>query len=452
MRKFSKLILIALDMLRADHVGCYGYPRPTTPNIDALAAEATRFTDCTSAFCCTVPSFTSMLTGKLPLNHGVVVNPWAAPNCHTIQLDDECPTLAERVWDAGLLTAGVDNLINFASHPNWFARGYQHLMNATGTARPVAYQTRGTAINAELLPWLRAHHAQDFFLFVHYWDPHGPFTQPDEYTQPYREMELPVVKSASGEDYVAGGGLLSDIEARGREPIDAYDGATRFVDEKLGEVFSLLADLNIAEDTALIVTSDHGRTDFGRPDPWRARGVYQGTMHVPLIVTAPGCEQTPLVEAPVHGTQVAATVMQLLGLPVPPDLDTAGLTDAITGRDADYGLIGACGAYLGAPQRLLRKGKLKLVRTYGDAVADLAGCYDEEGNRAWTDRVQAEVYDLAADPFETANLALESPGLGEELCADLGEWLAENADDPRRPDPLIENCRWGIRRDATLVN
>jgi len=439
-------------MLRADHLGCYGYPRATSPNIDALAEQSSRFADCTSSFCCTVPSFTSMLTGKLPLNHGVVINPWQAPNCHSIFLDDECPTIAERLWEAGFLTAGVDNLINFASHPNWFARGYQHLMNATGTSRPVAYQTRGAAINAELLPWLRANHEHDFFLFVHYWDPHGPFTQPDEYNQPFRELPLPTVQAASGRQYVQGAGLAGAVEEKGREPIDQYDGAIRFVDEKVGEMLSLLHDLGAAEETAVIVTSDHGRTDYGRRDPWRARGVHQGTMHVPLIVHAPGLEHMPVIKSPVHGTDVAPTIMQLMGQPMPEEMDGMSLCGATEGEPPAERIIGACGAHCGAPQRLLRKGGLKLVRTYADAIADIAHLYDEEGNAAWRDARQVEVYDLATDPYESVDLAGENPALAAQLCAELEQWKAANADDPGRPDPLIENSRWGVRRDSTLVN
>ena len=90
-----KAILIALDMLRSDHLGCYGYPRETSPNIDAFAKEGTLFEDCTSSFCCTVPSFTGMLTGKSPLNHGIILNAWDAPNIRREWLDDEMPTLAE---------------------------------------------------------------------------------------------------------------------------------------------------------------------------------------------------------------------------------------------------------------------------------------------------------------------------------------------------------------------
>ncbi len=452
MQTYRKVILIALDMLRADHVGCHGYPRPTTPNIDALATEGTVFTDCTSSFCCTVPSFTSMLTGKLPRNHGVVINPWSAPNCHEIYLDDTVPTIAERLWSEDFLTAAVDNLINFASHPNWFARGYQHSLNATRTAAPQAYMTRGDAINAELLPWLRAHHERDFFLFVHYWDAHGPFTQPEEYNAPFRAMELPLTQTRTGEDYVVGAGPLRAVEKLGRGPIDQYDGATKFVDERVGEVLSLLDDLGRDEDTVVIITSDHGRTDYGRLDEWRARGVYQGTMHVPLIVHLPGAEQQAVVKAPVHGTDLVPTILELIGRGVPDDLDGRSLVGAMRDGSQVHDMLGACGAYCGAPQRLLRRGNFKLIRTYSDAIADIASMYDEEGNRAMTGAPRLEVYDLDSDPFEQVNLATEWPELAEQLNLELEGWLKRVADDPDMPDPLIENSRWGIRVDSTLVN
>ncbi len=452
MQTYRKVILIALDMLRADHVGCHGYPRPTTPNIDALAQKSTVFTDCTSAFCCTMPSFTSMLTGKLPRNHGVVINPWNAPNCHEVYLDDTTPTIAERLWSESFLTAAVDNLISFASHPNWFARGNQHYLNATRTAAPRAYMTRGDAINAEVLPWLRANHERDFFLFVHYWDPHGPFTQPEKYNAPFRQMELPLSQTRTGEDYVIGAGPLRAVEKLGRGPIDEYDGATRFVDECVGEMLSLLDDLGRDTDTVVIITSDHGRTDYGRRDHWRARGVYQGTMHVPLVIHVPAADQPASVDHPVHATDLVPTVLELLGRELPVELDGRSLVAAMRDGSNVHEMLGACGAYCGAPQRLLRRGNFKLIRTYSDAIADIGFLYDEEGNKAMTGVTPLEVYDLDSDPFEQVNLAGEWPELADQLDNELAGWLQRVADDPTAPDPLIENSRWGIQVDATLVN
>ncbi len=451
--KASKVILIALDMTRADHIGCYGYPRPTSPNLDALAEQGTRFANCTSSFCCTNPSFTAMLTGKLPLNTGVVINPWREPNTRRFQLDDTTRTVAERCWDAGILTAAVDNLINFAGHPNWFARGYEYYMNASRGSGIIAHHTRSPAINSLLLPWLREHADRDFFLFVHYWDPHGPWTQPEEWNQPFREMDLPRKTNAAGEDHVIGAGPARAVDEQARENMDLYDGAIAFVDAAVGEALALLEELGIAEETAVIVTSDHGRTDYGRPESWRARGVHQGEMHVPLIMRVPGLDQQSVSEFLAHGTDLVPTVLELLGVQGDDSLDGVSLLPALTGEGPPREMVSACGHYCGVPQRLLRTRRWKLIRSYADATADLASFYSENGrHKMLTGYPRYELYDMETDPEETVNLADDQPEVVAEMLEKLEAWKRENADDPDAPDPIIEAARWGIQRDPSLIN
>jgi len=450
-----KAVLIAVDMLRADHLSCYGYPRETSPNIDRLAAEGALFQNCMSAFCCTAPSFTSMLTGKLPLNHGVVVNPWNDPNVRRFTLDDTEPTLAGRLVRAGVTTAAVDNLLNFASHPGWFARGFQYYLNATNSPDMAAYKTRGDAINAMVLPWIRQHAEESFFLFIHYWDVHGPWTQSEEFTKPFRETELPTKTAASGEQWIVGAGPAKNIGPEEKERIDPMDGAIRFVDARVAEVFDTLRETGIYEDTTIILTSDHGRNGFDRWPCWQARGVSEGAVHVPLIVKSPDGSPGSTSDALVHGVDCAPTLVEILAPDAEHSMDGESLLPLLRGETDGRDFVATCGSFAGIPQRTVRTKKWKLVRNYRGAALDLADTY--RGNihgrfKMWLDGPGVELYDLQGDPEESVDLAPAEPSRVKEMEALLDRWIRDHADRPGQPDPLIEGARWGIRRSPQLIN
>ena len=235
--------------------------------------------------------------------------------------------------------------------------------------------------------------------------------------------------------------------------MDLYDGAISFVDAAVGEALALLEELGIAEETAVIVTSDHGRTDYGRPESWRARGVHQGEMHVPLIMRVPGLDQQPVSEFLAHGTDLVPTLLELLGVEADDSLDGLSLLPALTGTTLDREMISSCGHYCGVPQRLLRTNRWKLIRSYADATADLAPFYSEDDrHKMLTDYPRCELYDMEGDPEETVNLAADEPEVLAEMLERLEAWKRENADDPDAPDPIIEAARWGIRCDPSLIN
>lgn len=449
-----KVLLLALDMLRADHLGCYGYPRQTSPNLDAFAKEATLFEDCTCSFCCTAPSFTGMHTGKSPLNHGVVLNPWDVPNVRCSWLDDETPTLAEICCDAKITTAAVDNLMNFGNHPVWFARGQKYYLNASESSGRVAYLARADDINAMLLPWLEQHAKEDFFVFVHYWDPHGPFTQPEEWNAPYREGELPTDTAKSGDTYVPGAGPLANIGEEERAKIDEYDGSMRFLDDRLKQVFDLLEKLGVYDECAIMVTSDHGRNSFDQPPYWQARGVRWGACDVPLILKAPGVPAGQRCKAMVHGNDLAPTLLDLMGLEGGEKMDGVSLLPLLRGEAEPRKTVATCGNFCAVPQWSVRDADYKLVRSYPDAVLDLEGRYGFTTHGTfymWKDGPRFQLY-ATDDKYESVDLAAEKPDVVEAMDRKLTEWKRDVADDPDAPDPLIEASRWGILKDSSLIN
>ncbi|HEX28537.1 TPA: hypothetical protein ENG04_00465, partial [Candidatus Poribacteria bacterium] len=260
-------ILFVIDTLRADHLSCYGYFRNTSPNIDKIAEEGVLFKDAHATAIATGPGFTSIITGLSPIHHRFYLTPWNLPNL--IDFDDSIPTLPEIIQDEiqSCTTAAFDNLINFASHMDQFVRGFEYYVNLTRTSKPIHHHVVGGEINKRLIPWLESHSNERFFLFVHYWDPHTPYNQPEEYRKVFSHkpgnLDDLVVKTApAGYEYVPGWGKVGEIwdpdPAQSKVTIDLYDGEIRYVDALVGEVMEALERLNIADRTALIVTSDHG--------------------------------------------------------------------------------------------------------------------------------------------------------------------------------------------------
>src|SRR5262249_1705394 len=153
------------------HLGCYGYRRPTSPTIDALARQgalAERF------FCAglpTHPSFTTLLTGQHPITHGVVAH------VGKTELAQDAPCLPPLFLNAAYNTCRLENLLQ---HRTWVGRGFEFYIDPS-QRKSLALDVDCEELNARAIPWLRQHADEPFFLFVHYWDPHWPLRPPPKY-------------------------------------------------------------------------------------------------------------------------------------------------------------------------------------------------------------------------------------------------------------------------------
>ncbi len=299
------VVLIAIDTLRADHLSCYGYWRRTSPNLDKLARDSMLFRNCFTVTSHTMPSYTSMLTGLSPVTHGIVGTLWCLPNEPTHVLDDTTPTLAESLQARGYLTCAVDNLLDMACHPGWFARGFEHYINfvkLTGgreegelggkslLQREIVCAVLAEDLNARAIPWIKAHRKERSFLFLHYWDTHQPYNAPEPFTSRWMGRPVPRrarTRTAAGEDYIRGWGRVSDIGEAERRKIDLYDAEVSYVDHEIGRVIRELKRLGLYDDSLIIVTSDHGETMAEHHEYFHHREVYDPIIHVPLIVKLP---------------------------------------------------------------------------------------------------------------------------------------------------------------------
>ena len=420
------VILFVIDTLRADHLGCYGYFRDTSPTMDALAEEGVLFEDCHASAVATGPGFTSIITGRAAISHGFYLTPFNLPN--TINFDDDILTLPELIWDQGdHTTAAFDNLINFRSHMKQFVRGFEYYVNVTRTSRWVHHHVVGGDVNARLLPWLREHAAEKLFVFVHYWDPHTPYNQPEEYRKIYEftgdvEGQLATRTAPSGYEYVPGWGRVQDIQRPGdapsfqwpkteEYPIDLYDGEIRYTDTLIREVVDCLDDIGIRDETAIIITADHGE-QLGQHGMYGHGGLHEANVFVPLIVWRPGLlPEGRRMRGFVQQADVAPTVLDLIG--GQPD---AGMTGKSLLPYVRNQLKPPSGIFMETHrQRAVLRGNEKLIR-------DIRGRH--------------VLYDIEIDPTEVQDLAEERPEVTRDLVRRLDEWVAEHLADGRE-DPMV---------------
>jgi arylsulfatase A-like enzyme len=332
------VLVIVLDTVRADHVSLYGYPRPTTPNLQQLAGRGIRFDRARAPAPWTLASHASMFTGQWP--HELAVE-WMSP------LRGDVPTLAEHLGSLGYATAGFVGNTFYASYDTGLDRGFTHYedyvldgMSAARTAKALddsfksigelgrmwhisgrAYQdlTRGKrkdarAVNREFLEWLARRRAprRPFFAFLNYVDAHSPYLLP-----PGVSNVLAGVPITDRDERLLG--LRWSDENRRRFPgparqlaRDAYDNCLAYVDARLGELVDELERRGVLEQTLVIVTADHGEGLGEHALFDHGESLYRAEIRVPLVIVPPaGRDRSPrpaVVDAPVSLRDLAATV------------------------------------------------------------------------------------------------------------------------------------------------
>ncbi|HEX6883901.1 MAG TPA: sulfatase [Planctomycetota bacterium] len=314
------VILIAVDTLRADRLGCYGYARPTTPALDRLAREGVRFDQARSNCNWTCPSFASIFTGMVPSRHGVTSYGPATP------LPDELVTLAEHFQQRGYATRSIAYKVPlFDGH---YEQGFERAFNVP---RDVI---RGEENMARALEWLAGHHGGPAFLFLHFNDPHQPFVQPEPYDRsfgpPPQELGLAMPPQVPADGQEEHQRLFRDL----------YDGAVAYVDHCIGGFLDALRARGLYEGATIAFVADHGeqlwehgRFGHGGDD------LYDEIVRVPLIVKPPAgsFEAGKVVAADVAGFDVMPTLLELAGIAPAERLDARSLVPLIAGKARERG-------------------------------------------------------------------------------------------------------------------
>jgi len=437
------VILIVFDNLKAAKLGCYGYFRDTTPNLDRLAKESCIFDTCIAQCAHTMPSFTTILTGQDPFKHGVVGTLWCVPNAHNSILDDETPVLAEAFRAAGYTTAAFDNLFSFANRPKWFVRGYEWYVDVTKTFGR-HHTTCLRDIDVRLLPWIEAHGREKLFLFIHPWDTHSG-DPADEFASFFDhrsgDIDPHTYEASSGERYVRAWGRPERIEEGGLDYHDRWDNQLRSLDHELGRLFDGFAKAGLLDNSWIVITADHGN-DTREHYSFGHREVYEDCIHVPLIVRPPGgigSDGPKRIAGLAEHTDLMPTLLDAAGLTCETaDMDGASLRAAMEegtaiGRDVSF----ATGCYIqhdglwksceltarGAQWKYIERG---LIPAHDYTKTDLIGMIvsargasEQERLPAFRELPQQELYDLSSDPEELVNRADAKPDTRDDLAARL---------------------------------
>lgn len=447
-----RVLYIDIDSLRPDHLGCYGYHRNTSPNIDALAGLGVRFENLYATDTPCLPSRTAFFTGQFGTVTGVVnhggrfadLAPYLERGFRTRAGADSLAAVLRR---AGVHTCSISPFPNrHTAYQVWY--GFAETFD-TG---------KGGMENADEMwgpieRWLRANGQNDgWFLHVNLWDPHTPYDTPtgfgnpfeDEDIEPWLTEELIAAQNESFgphsatevpgfDDHLPAAWRMGVGRIRSRADakrhLDGYDTGIRFADEYVGRMIALLDHLGVREETAIVVSADHGES-HGEQNVWGDHQTAdQSCNRLPLVMVWPGRTEQHAggsISALHYHLDLAATFIDWLGGELPADHDGIPLTESLAGGQGRPFLVLSHGAW--SCQRSVRFGPWLLCRTYHTGLKELP---------RWA------LYDLLADPHETQNLAgANREVLGEGLRL-LDKWIGEAMPRAPRGDPL-----WGVIQEG----
>lgn len=417
------VLLIVVDTLRADHLSTYGYFRRTSPNLDLLAEDALVFEHAFTVMNHTLPAHVSLMTGVDPTAHGVLSNRWG-------YVFGKYRTLAERLREHGYTTAAfVSGLpLRSASGVNKGFEVYEDTRDASGELKT---RTPGEQTTRRALRWLATVRDRPFFLFVHYFDTHPPYVDPEASQAAFRVdagllAYLESVGTAGLDvDAVSPTGVhLNGRRAPLPELVNAYDNQVRRVDGLIAQLLAELERMALGDETLLVVTSDHGEGLGQHGYYHHGFYLYEEQLRIPLIVRPPkGVAWKPgRVRATVSLLDVPLSILALVGAPA---------DGVFHGQPLPLQPDSPAGAprWVVAQRRHYSSGD---QAQYGRFSADtslhvLRG--DEELKYLRTGDGAEELYDLAADPGERHNLARDHPEQCRRLAARLDAALAGLASD-----------------------
>lgn len=382
------VLLITLDTTRADRIGVYGYAAARTPNLDALARSGVRFDDATVQAPITGPSHASILTGMLPGRLGVIDNA-------TTSLPESATTIAEALSPKGYASGAfvgafiLDRPYGFAQGFDTFASGFTRVDSGTeaNAERPA------NEVVDEALAWLTAVPPDlPFFGWVHLYDPHVRYTPPAPFSTD-------------------------------------YDGEIAFVDQQIGRLLHAVRARNALSSTLVIAIGDHGESLGEHGEDEHGVFLYDAVLRVPFVASGPGVKAGHIVSEQVRAVDVAPTILDLLGLPVPPGSDGVSLKPLLEGGSRSE--IPASYSESQYPKLHFGWSDLRAIRADGWKAIDAP---------------KPELYNLREDPREQNNLYASQQPLADRMIAEASrvsrELAGNTTNAAAQPDPeTLERLR-----------
>jgi arylsulfatase A-like enzyme len=418
----TSLLLISVCSVRADHMSSYGYRRPTTPHLDRFAERAVVFDHAVSQWPKTAPAFASIVTGKYGHSTGVMR---VTPGQH---LADEHVTLAEVLRRRGFGTAALLTTAALNTSTN-IAQGFDTVPELW------VPEDRFERATDEAEQWLREHGDRPFFVWVHYNNAHWPYRaiplDPEMFVDDAFYDDSRTVRvndrvdaplSAPGHPHRKQieradiGGTRSTLGADpGRhEQLDyyvaRYDAGVFAVDQMIGDLLGRLAALGLEDRTIVAVIGDHGEA-LGEHDYYFEHGrlPYDNCARVPLMIRLPGQARQLRVGTPVPASGLAATLLELLGAPLPAGMEIGSLMPALRGADPAPAVFSESGYQLDYTLSV-RDRRWKLIHV------------PNPDDRRLMSGSEFELYDLGRDPGELDNVVAEHPEIAARLRDQLERW------------------------------
>lgn len=414
-QKRKNIVLISIDTLRADHMGCYGYTRNTTPEIDALSNEGCFFTNVTSASAWTAPAMASLFTTLMPSQHNIRHGVCKSGNIYGQEiLDASHITLAEVLKENGLTTLGISSNPHLTPELG-FAQGFDHFM--------VCKFKNAEEITTSAIQFM-TQYANDkpFFLWVHYFDPHWPYSKQEPWIHTYApdyhgelkqfyDTNLPKVRTAAGIE--KGSNILQSLVA-------LYDSEINYVDQSVGK---LLDAIRSTGNTMILLVSDHGEGFLEHDTLDHGYQLYEESIHIPLIIQCPAVKPAKKsFNTPCSIIDIPLTILDWLDIKDRYNFQGRSLLSIMKGKipddtgESNTTIISELNRF-GKNLISLRVGKWKYI-------------YDRKHG-------EEELYDLAADPYETTNITGKEPLLRSEMENRLSNWLVAT----RKPKSKVKRAK-----------
>ena len=356
------VVLISIGTCRADHLSCYGFNRPTTPNIDGIAAGGVLFENVISPVPITLPAHISMLTGITPLSHGV------HDNMNDVLTNDKL-TLAEIFKNHDFFTGGIVSAFSLDAQFG-IAQGFDFYQDDFGKAgdRAFSRERPGDETSELAINWLQEHKDERFFLFLHYNDPHHEYKPPGPYATRFVD--------------------------------DPYSGEIAFADHCIGRVTAKLKELGIYDSTLLIITGDHGEMLGEHGEKEHLYFIYESAIKVPLIVKMPGSgsKEPVRVKESVGLIDVVPTICELLDFEIPRRVQGMSLAPLLQKKELSiknrcFYIESMMATYLGANPLLgLRTDDWKYIHTTRPELYHLKNDPKEQINLLDKESPRAKVY------------------------------------------------------------
>ena len=424
--KKPNIILIGIDSLLADHMSCYGYDRLTTPYIDKFAQGATLFKN---YYCPNVPTtsgYGCMLTGMDVISTQMIALRHKGP------LRPEVKTLADILGENGYDTT----CIGFSGNPA--SRGFKNYLSFEGWGawedRPA---TKAGNMNNAAIPELDRllDNEEPFFLFMRHMDPHSPYLPPAPYDGMFYHGDERDPENKSM-DPVMDFNPFCDYFATWMPPgitdkdyvIAQYDGAIAYLDASLAKLFKVLESRGVLDDTIVIINSDHGETLYDHDCYFDHHGIYDVTLHVPLIIHYPSkVPAGKVLDGYTTHPDLVPTILDLAEIECDIDFDGTSLTDMISGEVTSH----SCEFYIT---------ECTWMRKHGWRTPEWKLIIALEPDFHF--KPEIELYNLIEDPEEYNNLAEELPEVVATLKARMEAWIEKREKETGLPNPIHHQGDW----------